>query len=217
MQINLNGLGKRFNYEWIFRHLDYRFLPNTAYAILGHNGSGKSTLINMISGYLSASEGTITHTLDQKNIGADHLYRHLSFTAPYFELIEEFTLQELVQYHARFRTLSTASPAKLIDRLYLTKAKDKFVKDFSSGMKQRLKLGLAIYTVAPLLLLDEPTTNLDQEGIDWYLEHVNQNRLGRLVIVSSNIAHEYSFCDEKIHITDYHYKPPVANRLLNPE
>jgi ABC-type multidrug transport system ATPase subunit len=208
MQINLTGLGKRYNYEWIFRHLDYRFLPDTAYAILGHNGSGKSTLLNMISGYLSPSEGTIIHTLGQNVLSPDQLYRHLSFTAPYLELIEEFTLEELVQYHARFRAMRTPSTTDFIDRLYLTKAKDKFIKDFSSGMKQRLKLGLAIYTAAPLLLLDEPTTNLDQEGIDWYLEHVSQNRQDRLVIVSSNIAHEYSFCDEKIRITDYHYKSP---------
>ena len=215
MQINLTGFGKRFNYEWIFRHLDYQFLPGTAYAILGHNGSGKSTLLNMISGYLSPSEGSITHMLKSELIPTDLLYRHLSFAAPYLELIEEFTLQELVHYHTRFRAMRTASATELIDRLYLTKAKDKYVKDFSSGMKQRLKLGLAIYTSAPLLLLDEPTTNLDQDGIDWYLEHVSQNRQGRLVIVSSNVAHEYSFCDEIIRITDYHKKLPMKEQSGN--
>ncbi|MGV3589633.1 MAG: ABC transporter ATP-binding protein [Adhaeribacter sp.] len=213
MQINLSGFGKRYNYEWIFRNLDYSFLPNTAYAILGHNGSGKSTLLNMISGYLSPSEGTISHTYAQKTLSLEELYQHLSFTAPYLELIEEYTLAEIVHFHTQFRAMRTNSAADLIDRLYLTKAKDKFVKDFSSGMKQRLKLGLAIYTTAPLLLLDEPTTNLDQEGINWYLEHVSQNRKDRLVIVSSNVAHEYSFCDEKIKITDYHYQSPKIKSL----
>lgn len=213
MQINLSNFGKRYNYEWIFRHLDYTFLPQKAYAILGHNGSGKSTLLNMISGYLSSSEGTITHSLAGKTISPEDLYKHLSFTAPYLELIEEFTLSELVQFHTRFRVMRISSAADLIDRLYLTKAKDKFIKDFSSGMKQRLKLGLSIYTAAPLLLLDEPTTNLDQEGINWYQEHVNQNRKGRLVIVSSNIAHEYSFCDEKINISDFHYQSTRTRTL----
>lgn len=206
MKIDLVGLGKRYNYEWIFRGLDYQFLPNTSYAILGHNGSGKSTLLNVLSGYLSPSEGTITHTLPHEPVTPDTLYRYLSFTAPYLELIEEFTLQELVQYHTRFRKMRTSSPQDLIQRLYLQQATTKYIKDFSSGMKQRLKLGLAIYTDSPLLLLDEPTTNLDQEGINWYLEHVNQNRKNRLTIVSSNVAHEYSFCDETIQITDYHYK-----------
>ncbi|GEO06520.1 heme ABC exporter ATP-binding protein CcmA [Adhaeribacter aerolatus] len=213
MQINLSGLGKRYNYEWIFRRLDYNFLPETAYAILGHNGSGKSTLLNLLSGYLSPSEGSITHTLGHQTLTPDNLYRHLSFTAPYLELVEEYTLLELVQFHSHFRAMRTASATDLIDRLYLKPAKDKFVKDFSSGMKQRLKLGLAIYTDAPLLLLDEPTTNLDQEGINWYLEHVSQNRKDRLVIVSSNVAHEYSFCDEIINITDYHYKPKAAKKI----
>ncbi|WP_026464126.1 ABC transporter ATP-binding protein [Adhaeribacter aquaticus] len=210
MQIKTSGLGKRFNYEWIFRNFSYEFSPEKAYAILGHNGSGKSTLLNILSGYLSTSEGTLSHSINGKPIEVDHLFRQLSFTAPYLELIEEFTLTELLSYHMHFRQMLTKDKEDLIDRLYLQKAKHKFVKDFSSGMKQRLKLGLAIYTDAPLLLLDEPTTNLDQEGIDWYLEHVNQNRKQKLVIVSSNIEHEYSFCDELIRITDYHYSP--ANR-----
>jgi ABC-type multidrug transport system ATPase subunit len=210
MQVNLADLGKRFNYEWIFRHLDYQFLPNSAYAILGHNGSGKSTLLNLILGYQSPTEGTINHNIAGKSITPDQLYRHLSFTAPYLELIEEFTLRELVQYHSRFRRMLTASPEDFMERLLLQKSRNKFVKDFSSGMKQRLKLGLAIYTQAPLLLLDEPTTNLDTDGINWYLEHVQQNRQNRLIIISSNIAHEYSFCEHTLAITDYHYKSTKA-------
>jgi len=206
MKIDLAKLGKRYNYEWIFRALDYQFTTGTAYAILGHNGSGKSTLLNIISGYLSPTEGSVAHSYQNRPLTPDNLYRYLAFTAPYLELIEEFTLQELVQYHVRFRKMRTTSTHDFMQRLYLQKAKDKFIKDFSSGMKQRLKLGLAIYSDAPLLLLDEPTTNLDQEGINWYLEHVQQNRRDRLTIVSSNVAHEYSFCDESIQITDYQYK-----------
>jgi ABC-type multidrug transport system ATPase subunit len=206
MKISLAEVGKRYNYEWIFRNINLEFSPGKAYAILGHNGSGKSTLINLLSGYLSPSEGILTHTYQSKIISADNIYRYLSFTAPYLELIEELTLTEAVKYHTRFRKMLTASPSELIQKLYLEKSKDKFIKDFSSGMKQRLKLGLAIYTDAPLLLLDEPTTNLDQDGINWYLEHVNLNRQNRLLIVSSNVAHEYSFCDEQVNITDYHYK-----------
>lgn len=206
MLINLSGLGKRYNYDWIFRRLDYQFLPDRSYAILGHNGSGKSTLLSILSGYLSASEGRIRYQLQGRDLAVEDLFRHLSFTAPYQELIEEFTLTELIDYHARFKQLRLPSTGALIERLYLQKARHKYIKDFSSGMKQRLKLGLAIYTESPLLLLDEPTTNLDQEGIDWYLEQVSANRKDRLVVVSSNIAHEYQFCEEQIRITDYH--PP---------
>jgi ABC-type multidrug transport system ATPase subunit len=206
MLIKLSGAGKRYNYEWIFRHLDYSFLPNRSYAILGYNGSGKSTLLSMLSGYLSGSEGSISYQLQGREVPVENLYRHLSFTAPYQELIEEFTLTELIAYHSRFKKMLVPSTEALIERLYLEKARHKFIKDFSSGMKQRLKLGLAIYTQAPLLLLDEPTTNLDQEGINWYLEHVTQNRKDRLVVVSSNVAHEYNFCEAQVHITDFHPK-----------
>lgn len=205
MQIKLDGLGKRYNYEWIFRHLTYTFEAGTAYAILGHNGSGKSTLLTILAGHNLHSEGHLHYTAAGKVIAPDEVYRHLSITAPYLEVIEEFTLLEMLDFHTRFKPLRQGiTPEALIDRMGLQKAKHKFVKDFSSGMKQRLKLALAIYSSSELLLLDEPTTNLDQEGVSWYQEHISQNRSGRLVIVGSNIQHEYAFCDQQLRISDYH-------------
>ncbi|RDV16096.1 ABC transporter ATP-binding protein [Pontibacter diazotrophicus] len=205
MQINLSKLGKRYNYEWIFRNLTYTFESGSSYAILGRNGSGKSTLLTTIAGYNMHSEGEIAYTLEHKALAPDQAYRQLSLTAPYLELVEEFTLLEMLQFHTRFKPLRhQLSHLELIDRMELQRAKNKFVKDFSSGMKQRLKLGLAIYSDTPLLLLDEPTTNLDQEGVAWYQEHVAQNQEGRLIIVASNIQHEYSFCKHHLLISDYH-------------
>jgi len=205
MQINLTDLGKRYNYEWIFRNLTYTFEPGSSYAILGHNGSGKSTLLTVVAGYNLHSEGNIAYTLGGNIIDQDKVYQHLSLTAPYLELVEEFTLIEMLAFHTRFKPLRPAlSPSQLIDRMGLQRARNKYVKDFSSGMKQRLKLGLAIYADTPLLLLDEPTTNLDQEGISWYQEHVAQNCENRLILVGSNIAHEYNFCQHHLHITDFH-------------
>ena len=208
MQINLSNLGKRYNYEWIFRNLTYTFEAGTSYAILGHNGSGKSTLLTTIAGHNLHSEGEVIYKADGRAINPDLAYRHLSLTAPYLELVEEFTLLELIDFHSRFKPLRNAlSHADLVDRMGLQKSRNKFVKDFSSGMKQRLKLGLAIYSDTALLLLDEPTTNLDQEGVAWYQEHVAQNQENRLIIVGSNIQHEYSFCQQRLLITDYHPAP----------
>ncbi|KAA9326031.1 ABC transporter ATP-binding protein [Adhaeribacter soli] len=209
MQVKLSALGKRYNFEWIFRNLDYEFSAGNIYAVLGHNGSGKSTLINTISGFLLPSEGQLSFSHQNATIPVEEIYRYLSYAAPYLETVEEFTLTEILEFHTRFKQLRQISVPELIDRMRLQKSRDKYVKDFSSGMKQRLKLGLAIYTEAPLLLLDEPTTNLDQEGIDWYLEHLHQNKQDRLIIIGSNISHEYSFADERLHITDYH---PVAKK-----
>ncbi len=208
MQINLSNLGKRYNYEWIFRNLTYTFESGTSYAILGHNGSGKSTLLTIIAGHNLHSEGDIYYTLGTNKIEPEEAFRHLSITAPYLELVEEFTLLEMLDFHTRFKSLrGNITNMQLVDRMGLQKSKNKFVKDFSSGMKQRLKLGLALYADTQLLLLDEPTTNLDEEGVAWYQEHVAQNKTGRLVIVGSNIYHEYGFCDQQLRISDYH---PVA-------
>src|SRR5688572_29157080 len=209
MQIKLTGLGKRYNFEWIFRNLNYEFTAGNTYAILGHNGSGKSTLLNTISGFQLPSEGDLTFSLQNHTIPAEEIFRHISYAAPYLELVEEFTLEESIEFHTRFKPLRNISASEFIDRLKLYKARHKYIKDFSSGMKQRLKLGLALYSDSSLLLLDEPTTNLDQEGIDWYREHLELNKQGRIVIIGSNIAHEYSFADERLHITDYH---PVAKK-----
>jgi ABC-type multidrug transport system ATPase subunit len=208
MLINLKNLGKRYNYEWIFRNLTYTLESGNAYAILGHNGSGKSTLLTVISGYNLQSEGSIHYQLHNTSIAPEKVYQHISITAPYLELVEEFTLTELLHFHTRFKPLrGNVTNLELIDKMGLHKARNKFVKDFSSGMKQRLKLGLAIYADSQLLLLDEPTTNLDQEGINWYQEHIEQNKKNRLIVVGSNIKHEYSFCNQTILITDYHTIP----------
>jgi len=209
MQVKLTGLGKRYNFEWIFRNLNYEFTAGNTYAILGHNGSGKSTLLNTISGFLLPSEGQLTFSLPNHTVPVEEIYRYLAYAAPYLETVEEFTLTEVLEFHTKFKQLNGLTVPELIDRMRLQKARDKYVKDFSSGMKQRLKLGMALYTNAPLLLLDEPTTNLDQEGVDWYLEHLNLNKKGRIVIIGSNISHEYSFADERLHITDFH---PVAKK-----
>ena len=204
MQIRLQDFGKRYHYEWIFRHLDFTFESGKSYAILGPNGSGKSTLLNHLSGYLIPTEGQIRHELNGQQIPIEQLFRHLAYASPYLELVEEFTLQETLAFHLRFKRLrGNLTAAQLLDRLQLQRAKDKEVRHFSSGMKQRLKLGLALYTEAPLLLLDEPTTNLDAQGSAWYLEHVTANLAGRLTVISSNLPAEYSFCSETVDIMGY--------------
>ena len=77
------------------------------------------------------------------------------------------------------------------------------IKYFSSGMKQRLKLALAFCSDTPMLMLDEPTSNLDKQGVEWYLGLVQQFAAGRLTIICSNQEHEYSFCTQHLDISDY--------------
>lgn len=205
MQIEALGLGRRYGRQWIFRELSHTFRPGTATAVLGPNGAGKSTLLSILAGQLLPTTGQVTYALGGRALPVADVPRQLAYCAPYLDLPEDFTLLELLAFHTRLKPLRPGlTPAGLIELMYLEKARHQLVREFSSGMKQRLKLGLALYANAPLLLLDEPTTNLDATGTAWYLEHVARVRTAdRLVIVSSNVPAEYAFCEAQVRITDY--------------
>ena len=202
--ITLNGIGRRFNRDWIFRGVDYVFETGGSYAILGPNGSGKSTLLQVINGSLAPSAGNLGYTLNGQLLEHEQVFKHLSLAAPYLELIEEFTLAEMIDFHFKFKGyLPGLDNNGVIEALNMGPAKNKLIKYFSSGMKQRLKLALAFCSDTALLMLDEPTSNLDTQGIDWYLQLVKQFAHSRMVIICSNQEHEYSFCHQQLRITDY--------------
>ena len=205
VKIEAQNLGRRYGRQWIFRNLSHVFEAESATAILGPNGAGKSTLLSILAGQLLPSEGAVRYEMYYgKELPVAAVPRQLAYCAPYLELPEDFTLLELLAFHTRLKPLRPGvSSTDLVDIMYLHKARHQAVRTFSSGMKQRLKLGLALYAAAPLLLLDEPTTNLDAQGTAWYLEHVAKVSAGRLVIVSSNVPAEYSFCDSQVRITDF--------------
>lgn len=205
MEITAQQLSKRFRYEWIIKSLDYTFAEGQSYAILGPNGVGKSTLMKMLSGYLSPSRGTVTFKRQGRTLDRDALYRQVAYAAPYIDLIEDFTLDEAIRFHRQFKPLQAGiTPQDLHDLLAFSKSKHKQVRYFSSGMKQRLKLALALASDTTLLLLDEPTTNLDTQGVDWYQGLVERFVPdGRTVIVASNVEHDYHFCGQHLSILDY--------------
>jgi len=206
VQIEAQGLGRRYGRQWIFKNLSHDFRPGTATAVLGPNGAGKSTLLSILAGQLLPTAGEVRYQLGGRPLPVAEVPRQLAYCAPYLDLPEDFTLLELLAFHTRLKPLRTGvSVADLVDIMYLQKARHQPVREFSSGMKQRLKLGLALYAAAPLLLLDEPTTNLDATGAAWYLEHVARVRqdANRLVIVSSNVPAEYAFCEAQVRITDF--------------
>ena len=203
MKITLIDAGKRFNRDWIFRHLNYEFQTGHTYAITGPNGSGKSTLLQSIAGAMAISEGSIRYD-NGAPIAPEQAYRHLSLAAPYLQLVEEMTVTEFLQFHAAFKPLLPGiSAAGIIRRVGLETAAHKQMRYYSSGMKQRVRLAQALFSDSSLVLLDEPCTNLDTEGIGLYRELIAQYTAGRLVIVSSNDVQEYEFCEERINITGY--------------
>ncbi len=201
MRICLEGVGKKFQHEWIFREVTFTFEENQTYALTGPNGSGKSTLLMLISALVLPSQGTLSYQQGPKLIAPEAVYQHLTLAAPYQEVIEEFTLRELLDFHfALKKPLNALSVGAIAQKLGLEKAYDKYIYQFSSGMKQRLKLGLALYSESQLLLIDEPCTNLDAENTQWYRQEIRKTLGQRLIIVASNQPHEYDFCDEIVDV-----------------
>src|SRR5450432_52678 len=194
MKIILSDAGKRFNREWIFRHFDYQFFSSHAYAITGSNGSGKSTLLQFLAGALMPSEGKIAY-YNRNGEPTDEFYSLLSIAAPYLETIEEMTANEFFLFHHKFKPLvGGMSVSQILEKVGLLEAANKQIRYYSSGMKQRVKLAQDFFSDTPILLLDEPTTNLDLPGISLYHELVRDYCQERLVVVSSNDPQEYSFC-----------------------
>ncbi len=209
LEIILEKAGKQYNEDWIFSNLDYTFSTGNATVILGSNGSGKSTLLQVISSAIMPTLGNIQYKLKGSIIRPEHAFRLMSIAAPYVELIEEFTLTEMVCFHRRLKPLlRNMSTSELIKVCQLESNADKPLKHFSSGMKQRLKLALAIMSDTPVLLLDEPVSNLDKAAIEWYNELIEKNTHDRLVVVSSNsIEEEFGFCNRQIRLEDYKIAP----------
>jgi ABC-type multidrug transport system ATPase subunit len=213
MTISLSDAGKRFNREWIFRHLTYTFEEGQSYAIIGPNGSGKSTLLQAISGSMHISEGKLKYEggstksevrNTKTEIPNEQVYSHVSICAPYLEVVEEMTVKEFLNFHHGFKPfIKGLSMDAIIVLVGLEKAANKQIRYYSSGMKQRVKLAQCIFSDTAVVLLDEPCTNLDIEGIELYHRLINEYCKNRLVIVSSNDEVEYKFCKQKINIKDY--------------
>lgn len=204
MIIELDHIAKKFKNEWIFKNLSFTLNSGNYYAIVGHNGSGKSTLLSVISGIMPPSQGKVHYLVNDKEIHGDDAYKNISYAAPYMDLIEELTLEECLTFHLKFRSLNDGiSFSDFFELAQLSAHKNKYINQFSSGMKQRLKLSLCFFSQSKCMLLDEPTTNLDEQGVAWYRSNVQTFSQDKIVIVSSNDKSEYDFCEERIDITKF--------------
>jgi ABC-type multidrug transport system ATPase subunit len=186
LKIHLGNIGKKYNYNWIFRNQNWKFDAPTHVGILGNNGSGKSTFLKVLAGFLSPSEGEIRWVLNEKDVSSS-IFRYTGIASPHLELIEEFSLKEIIAFQRKFRKFIGDHDAKSIITLSgLGKNADKPLKYFSSGMKQRVKLLLAVLSDNPLVILDEPCSNLDHQSTMWYRQLLEDNMGDRLLIIGSN-------------------------------
>jgi len=204
MKITLEHISKRFQRHWIFKDINYSFSAPEAYALLGPNGCGKSTLLRIIACMQSPSLGKVVVSSNDVAIPANEIFNNISFSAPGMEIVEELTLREFFDFHFSFKhPLPGLTIDKIIELCNLKNAINKPIGDYSSGMKQRVKLAQAIFSDTPVLLLDEPCTNLDQQGVEQYREWIETYGKNRMIIVASNDPREYFFCKERIVIEDY--------------
>lgn len=204
LSVELKEAGKRFQRDWIFKKLDLNLYSGMRLAITGNNGSGKSTLIKCLSAQMPLTEGKMSFSLDQKEVSPEEIYKHLVIGAPYLELPEEFTLNEFLKFHFQFKKPEgNIGTTELLNLLYLENAINKPISFFSSGMKQRLKLGICFFSQSPFVLLDEPTSNLDEKGIQWYRDMISRFGKNKCFVIASNDPREYDFCEQILRLEDY--------------
>jgi len=200
--VHLNDIGKKFGSRWVLKHISLELAPGSRVALAGPNGSGKSTLLQIIAGYVTPTTGTIRYSGTSGVIDRETIFTNLSFAAPYMEVIEDFTLIENINFFISNKKLLPGLDADaLMSETGLTESKEKQVRHFSSGMKQRLKLSLAFLADTELLLLDEPLTNLDEEGYRWYKNLASRFLNNRVVVVCSNqVREEAFFCTTQLRV-----------------
>jgi len=197
MEIEIDLISKRFQHGWVFKNLSHQFKPDGIYGIAGRNGSGKSTFLKIISGLLTPTSGTIRYTTNTTQvILRENIYQYINIAAPYIDLIEEFTLEEMVHFHMQFRKTGFKQAGDWIDIMELKPASKRLLNHFSSGMKQRVRLALALYSPGEILILDEPTSNLDEDAKAWFFNHLELQKRHKTVLLASNEKEDFKFCSE---------------------
>lgn len=204
LKIQIEEASKRFQYEWIFKNLNLSLQSGDRLAVTGSNGSGKSTLLKCLAGSIPLSSGKVSYNLNGAEIPDTDWFKQLTIAAPYLELPEEFTLEELLEFHFKFKSPKQGLDiSEMLEILYLSDHRNKLVSQFSSGMKQRVKLGLSLFSEVSIVFLDEPTTNLDKKGVSWYLDLVEKYTKDQILMICSNEPREFEFCQEKLVLEDY--------------
>jgi ABC-type multidrug transport system ATPase subunit len=204
MEIKAQHLSKRFSREWIFKDFEYTFSAGNTYAITGPNGSGKSTLLQVLWGQVPPTSGHLAYSTSGNQIAIEEVYQHISIATPYMDLVDELTLLEHLQFHFRMKkSRDGMGVKKIIELMQLETAADKLLINFSSGMKQRVKLGMAFFTASNIVFLDEPGTNLDKPGFEWFLTNLNALPADTMIFIASNQPAEYPEKAHKIDVLRY--------------
>ena len=205
MKITLQDIGKKWGKDWLYRNVSLIIEPNKPLVLLGSNGSGKSTLLKIVSGLLSPTEGIVSWQITQTEVPIEKRYLHASFAAPYLQLYEELSMQEAFALQHKLKPLSVKNASEFCEKIGLQVNPSKVMYSFSSGMKQRVKLGFALLSNTSFVFLDEPCTNLDDDGTKTYQSLLNQCiDSGKIVVIASNAdLREYPSSAEQFNVQQF--------------
>lgn len=200
ISVEIDRVYKRFQNEWIIKDFSHSFEKGSITGVSGRNGSGKTTLIRIIAGLLVPSKGKVSYHLDSKSLKEHEWYKYLSYSAPYIVLNEELTAVETFNFVSKLKPYSDMQSDKFLKISYLDRDFDKQIKNYSSGMKQRLSLALSLLNDCPLLILDEPTSYLDLEAKNWFYNLLDKRKSNKTIILASNEAGDFGSCDKVLNI-----------------
>ena len=203
MKLSVEKIGKNFGEKKIFRDISFELSPGMSAAIVGPNGSGKTTLVRIICGLIRQSAGEVKYIKDNKQILMEDIYKNIGFVGPYLELYEELTARENIMFFAKMKRVPNAVEkfSSLMNRLNLIGRDDDQVKTYSSGMKQRLKYVFALIGDPEILILDEPTSNLDTDGIDRVYDIMIEQKKNKLLLLATNDQMDLKYGDFKVEVT----------------
>lgn len=203
--VELKDVTKIFGRRLIFNKINFSLTLGKVYGLAGSNGSGKSTLSKIIAGIISPTKGKVVHSYNGKAIVDEKLHAHIGFVSPYLNLYDEFSAEENLIHFSRIRGFeyNEQRSKHLLETFGIYNRRKDLLKAYSSGMKQRMKFIFALQHEPNLLLLDEPTSNLDNAGKEKVYETVELYAKENLVIVASNEDADLALCDEVIKIEQY--------------
>jgi len=198
-------LSKLFGRRLIFRGINFNWSGNGIFGVSGPNGSGKSTFVKILAGLISPSEGNIIHSLDKDVIVSDKLHNYIGFVSPYLILYEEFSAWENLKIFSEIRAIefNEKKITELLDKLRILNRKDDLVKTYSSGMKQRLKFVFALMHSPKLIIFDEPTSNLDDEGKETVYSIIKEESKNSVIVLASNEKTDLSYCNEILYLEKF--------------
>ena len=192
VNIKLEDVGKKFYHRWLFKNIKLDLGPDAKrLALVGKNGSGKSTLLRIIAGQMMPSTGRIRYSHQGKNIPTDKIYQYISWSGPYIDLYPELNLREHIKLHFSLKSSILADPLEIPQIIELENQLEKPLQYYSSGMLQRVKVAISLFTDSSVLLLDEPTSNMDKANAERILNLIDENLNNRIFVLASNLEREY--------------------------